>query len=226
MSPQQQPASLMDDIQTLQKRLGHVFWLGGSPCSGKSSIAAALVEKYGLQYYTCDDAFFQHAKLVRPSEQPVFHRIIHLSPEALWMRPPSVLLKDEIACYHEEFPLILHDLLALPADRPILAEGAALLPERVAPLLLDQRHAMWVVPTRAFQWTYYSQREWAREVVKDCSDPAQAFANWMERDVRFARSVRRKAVIRGLTTLVVDGKKTLAENTAFVEAHFIGSGLY
>ena len=37
--------------------LDHVTWIGGSPCSGKSTIAALLADRHGLRRYDCDAAF-------------------------------------------------------------------------------------------------------------------------------------------------------------------------
>lgn len=204
----------------LARLLENVFWLGGSPCAGKTSIARMLVEKYDLQYYACDHAFYQHNEIVTSENQPTFYRVMHLSSEELWMRPVEQQTHEEIEIYREEFPLILQDLLALPDDRPILAEGAALLPDRVTPLLNDSRRAIWMVPSAEFQMQHYSQRKWIGQVLKDTSDPHQAFRNWMQRDIAYALFVRDQARQRGMRVVVVDGTLSIARNFAEVEAHF------
>ncbi len=211
---------MQDSLETLQKELAHVYWLGGSPCSGKSSIADALVETYGLRLYRADEAFFRHEKIVTPELQPIFYKLTHYSAEELWMRPVEQQVAEEIMLYREEFPLLLEELLALPKSQPILAEGAALLPECVIPLLLERQRAIWVVPTTAFQLQHYGNRVWARDVVSACTNPEQAFQNWMQRDIRFAKFVEGEARHQGMQTLVVDGTHSLAENTALVEQHF------
>ncbi len=212
------------DPKELRRALARVYWIGGSPCSGKTSIAGALVERYGLRYYDCDHAFYRHNEIITPEKQPVFYRVMHLSSEALWMRPVAQQTAEEIAIYREEFPLIVEDLLALPGPGPVLAEGASLLPECVAPLLADPRRAIWVVPSAEFQWHHYSRREWAKDHIKDTSDPQQAFQNWMQRDITFARFVRQEAEQRSLRVLVVDGERALAENLRLVDEHLSISG--
>lgn len=208
-------------LKTLQRQLAHVYWLGGSPCAGKSSIADNLVQTYGFQIYRCDDAFFRHEKIVTLEHQPIFYRLVHLSSEELWMkRPIEQQIAEEIALYREEFPLFLDELLCLPGSKPILVEGAALLPEYVKPLLLNSRHALWVVPTREFQLEHYPDRTWAKDVVKECSDPEQAFKNWMERDIGFASFVICETTRLALDVLVVDGKHTLTENIEESKQHF------
>jgi hypothetical protein len=200
--------------------LAHVYWIGGSPCSGKSSIAEALADAYDLQLYKADDAYVRHAQVVTHERQPTFYRLVHFSPEELWMRPVEEQVADARQLYLEEFPMIVDDLLALPTSRPILAEGAALLPECVAPLLLEPHSAIWIVPTPEFQVEHYARRAWAQEVVRTCSSPQQAFQNWMQRDIWFATHVEQAARDLIMRTIVVDGTCSLIENRALVEHHF------
>jgi hypothetical protein len=210
------------DLHLLRQSLRHVYWLGGSPCSGKTSIARDLVQRYGMTYYDCDHAFYRHNEQITPKTQPVFYRVMRLPPEDLWMRPVDQQTAEELAIYREEFPFILSDLLALPSDRPVLAEGAALLPECVAPLIDDSHRAIWIVPTAEFQWKHYSRREWIQQYIKDTSNPQKAFENWMQRDIQFAQFFREDSVRRGLRTIVVDGQRLLDENIRMVDFHFMG----
>jgi hypothetical protein len=198
----------------------HFYWIGGSPCSGKSSIADALCARHNLHYYKCDDHFDRHWQLAAPDEQPVLHALRGMNWEQIWMRPVADQITDEIAAYHEQFPLILADLRALPVDRPILVEGAALLPELVAPLLSAPERGIWIVPTPDFQLHHYRQRPWIHDILQHCSDPDQAFQNWMSRDVGFAEAVLAQAAERDLRSVVVDGAVSLAEHTTLVEKHF------
>jgi 2-phosphoglycerate kinase len=210
---------MQDDIRMLQRALAHVYWIGGSPCSGKSSIASILAETYGLVLYRTDDAYVRHEKTVTPQCQPIFHKLTHYTSEELWMRPVERQAREEIALYREEFPLILEEILALPKSEPVLVEGAALLPECVVPLLSDMRNAIWLIPTAEFQQYHYERRAWAREVVRACTQPEQAFQNWMQRDIQFARLIYQEAQDRRMYVLEVDGTRSLAENTAFVEQY-------
>lgn len=198
-----------------------IYWLGGSPCSGKSSIARALSQRHGLRYVACDDFYDPHARAADPTQQPVMHRIARMTWEQIWLRPVEVLVQDEFEAYRELFPLLLADLVNMEDDRPLMVEGAALIPELVAPLIKDPTRAVWVVPSPDFQRQYYSRREWALDIVRQTSAPEQSFNNWMERDIEFARIVCQQAQSLGLSTLVVDGQRDLAQNTALVEK-FLG----
>lgn len=202
--------------------LAHVFWMGGSPCSGKSSIAEILADRYDLQIYRCDDAYWRHAECVDPAAQPTFHRLTRMTWDEVWMRPVAVQIADEFTCYREQFGMIVSDLAAMPRSKPIVAEGAALLPDLVSGLLQDRSRAVWVVPTEAFQREHYTpeKRPFVNDILAHCQNPARAFANWMERDVGFARQMARHARAFGLNVLMVDGRYTIEQNAERVAGVF------
>lgn len=202
--------------------LDRIYWLGGSPCSGKSSIAEILAEQYSLQLFRCDYHFTDHVRLAQPDQQPALHRLSTMSWDEIWMQPVEALLQRAISLYQEEFPFILADLSKLAAadDRPILAEGAALMPDYVHDRLGGPSQAIWVVPTATFQRTHYRKRTWVQGILDQCADPDQAFQNWMDRDVAFATWVTDRAKNLGLSVLTVDGGQTIAENAVLVAEHF------
>ncbi len=200
--------------------MAHIYWLGGSPCSGKSTIAELLAERYNLHYVNCDATFERHLQASDPAAQPTLHRLRTMSSDAIWLASVAKQVARVIAIYREEFPLLLAEMAALPADRPILAEGAALMPELVAQDPVRAQRSAWVVSTPAFQHHHYAARPWVADVLKDCRAPAQAFANWMARDVAFADYVATTAGAQGLPLLHVDGTQSIAENAAWVAAQF------
>ena len=196
--------------------LAHVFWIGGSPCSGKSSVADMLAEKYDCRVYHCDEAFERHK-----TELPAMQMILAMTWDEIWMRPVDVLERDQFEIYRDEFGLILDDLLALSASRPIIAEGTALLPGTVAAVLADPRQAIWVIPTPEFQRQRYPLRgAWVSEILRQCADPDGAFHNWMERDIAFGRTVAAEAAGRGFRVVHIDGSFPIEETAAMVEDHF------
>jgi 2-phosphoglycerate kinase len=201
--------------------LAHIFWMGGSPCSGKSSIAELLSRRHELQYYQCDGAFAEHGRRVSALGQPTFHKLLSMTWDEIWTRPVDIQLSEEIAIYREEFDMILDDLLALPKSPPILAEGTALLPDCVNDVLVNHNQAMWIVPSESFQREHYPDRGgWVQDILRQCADPDLAFRNWMDRDVAFARWVSRRTTELGLEMIEVDGKRTIADNAQAVARHF------
>jgi len=130
-----------------------------------------------------------------------------MSADEIWLRPVDDQVEDELALYQEQFPMILSDL-AGSVDRVVVAEGAALLPECVAPLITDPRQAVWIVPTEAFQRrTYRTRGPWVEQVLSRCSDPAECWERWMARDAAFALRVAEQANTLGLRVIWVDGSR-------------------
>jgi 2-phosphoglycerate kinase len=211
----------MDD---LKRKLAHVYWIGGSPCSGKSSIVDLLAKKNSstnsVSVYHCDDYFDEHLQLTTPEKQPSFYRVRGMSWDDLWMRPVPEQIEHELAIYREQFWMIVADLLRMPDDKPILVEGAALLPELVTKVVVQPNRAFFVVPTPEFQWRTYEKRPWIHHILDQCRDPEQAFQNWMERDVGYGEYVAKTAVSLDYSVIHVDGSRTIAENAAQVAQHF------
>jgi 2-phosphoglycerate kinase len=207
------------DSRSLRDPLPSLFWLGGSPCGGKSSVADQLAARFDLTLYRCDDAYFRHVQVCNPADHPTLHAITQLSWDEIWMRGVAEQVAAEFAAYREEFALILADLQALPHARPVLVEGCALLPELVAPLAPPPR-ALWFVPTPAFQRHHYAQRGFIREILVQCRYPQTAWHNWMARDEQFGREVAAAATARGYTVTTIDGSRTVDELAAAAAAHF------
>jgi 2-phosphoglycerate kinase len=199
---------------------GKVFWLGGSPCSGKSSIARILADRFDVDVYHVDEAFETHAQNLDSIRQPALTKWCKSSWDERWMRPVDDLVKEVIACYAEHFALIREDIQARPKRRSLLVEGTALLPRLVASMLTERSHAIWIIPSADFQQAHYAEREWARHIVSQCSDPEVAFDNWMERDIRFAAWIESEAKALDLAVLRVDGNRTLEQNAKAVAKQF------
>ena len=196
----------------------YVYWIGGSPCSGKSSISQRLADRYCLELFSVDSAFNDHAVRLDPIRHPYLTNWQSMSWNERWMRPTKKLLQEVIACYEEHFSLILEDILAKTEVRPLLVEGSALLPDLVARFSPHKSNAVWIIPSPDFQKFQYSQRTFAQNVLQSCENPDVAFANWMERDIQFAGWVANRARKLHLNILTVDGTQTIEENAAWVSA--------
>ncbi|MEO7859571.1 MAG: hypothetical protein ABIU05_03865 [Nitrospirales bacterium] len=210
----------MQSPSKISEQLSHILWVGGSPCAGKSSIAHLLAQQYNLQTYSCDDHYEAHLKRATPDKHPLMSNAAGMTWDEVWMRPVDVLVTHELAFYREEFELVIEDLLAMPLSTPIIAEGASLLPECIAPILSHPNKAIWVVPTEEFQLKEYARREWVEDILSQCRDPQQAWQNWMGRDVGFARVVAEHATAQGLRVIEVDGSQSIEEHAKMVAEHF------
>jgi len=85
--------------------------------------------------------------------------------------------------------LVLEDLLDLPGEPMIVAEGFGFTPALLSPVLSSERQAIWLVPTEEFKWTSMKRRNKPsfRDMV---SDPERATRNVFRRDMMLAERVK------------------------------------
>lgn len=201
--------------------LAQAFWLGGSTCAGKTSVARLLAAAHGLRLYHCDDAFENHRTRARPDRHPGFHRLMDLTGPELWSRPAEQQVEDLLAFYRDGFALILEDLRALPPGPPVLVEGTGLLPDVLHPVLAEPWRALFLVSTPAFRRRLYPERgAWVREELAGTGDPEETFARWMTRDDTLARLRAERAAAFGLRAVEVDGRQTLEETADLIGRWF------
>ena len=204
----------------IKRNLENVFWLGGSPCAGKSSISSILASRFDLDVYRVDEAFDVHIQRLNSESHSTLANWCAASWNQRWMQPLESLVQEVTACYREHFALILEDVISLPKQKPLLVEGTALLPREVVGVLPNRNQAAWVVPTADFQREHYSKREWVNGILQQCDDSEAAFQNWMERDIQFASWITAEAETLGCKVFVVDGQHTIEENALKIAAHF------
>ncbi|MBG0563999.1 hypothetical protein [Actinoplanes aureus] len=185
-----------------------LWWIGGSPCSGKSTVAGIIAAARDVPLYSCDDAFERHA-----AAGPTLKKVTAMNIGDRLAQPIEVQVGDVVRLYREEFPLILADLGNAGAR---VVEGAALLPELLAGIGVPREQAVWIVPTEEFQHRHYRQRAWAHELLASLARPDQAFTRWMRRDIAFARLVADQARDLGYPVIVVDGTTSATQVAAAV----------
>lgn len=204
----------------LAQIFSHAYVLGGSPCSGKSTVAAQLARDFDLAYYKADDYEAAHLQRCRPDRHPVMWRYAHMIWHEIWSQPVVEQVRDEFAFYRERFELVLEDLAGFDASRPLLLEGAAFLPELVQRCGVRRERVLFMVPTAEFQVSHYRRRPWIQNILQQCDDPVQAFDNWMMRDQLFGRMILRQARVFGYPTMIIDGSLNSDAVLARVAASF------
>jgi hypothetical protein len=192
------------------------YWIGGSPCAGKSSVAATLADRHGLRHVECDWASADRVARMAGRKLPAYEELSALSTCERLSRSPEWQADRELAFYREQFEFVLDELS--PAE-PAIVEGADLLPDLLQRAGVGMNRAVWLVPTPEFQIRHYAAREWVSEYLKDCADPQAAFRNWMCRDVLFAERIRDLATTVGGRVIVVDGTMSLEEVVRVVGEH-------
>ena len=200
--------------------MNHIYYIGGSPCCGKSTIAEKISEIYGFQYFKADDFLSTFIEMGGKEGDEWLKRISEMSLDQLWLRNPVELNHEEHITYEKLFPYFITELEKLNNNTPIITEGAAFLPNLINKIGVAKTRYICMVPAREFQMQHYSKRSWVNDYLSSCSDKDKAFNNWMERDVLFALSVLKQAKEKGYPTLIVDGTKDINENLLFIEKCF------
>lgn len=194
-----------------------ILFIGGSPCSGKSTIAEMLSKEFGALYYKVDDYL---GELI---EKTAFHggtacmNVRELSADGIWLREPSIQCEEEFQIYSELAPFILSKIEELDSEL-IVTEGAAYTPQVMREHNIEKYIS--IVPTPEFQISHYKEREWVSYVLAECSDKERAFDNWMKRDILFAEQVKSECFKLGVPCLVNDGAKTIEEMYSSVKSAF------
>lgn len=200
--------------------LAHVLWLGGPPCSGKTSIARILAGRNDLRAYHSDAHTWEHHDKAVERRYPAAIRGEAFGPDELWLTDLDALVAHSHEANEERCRLMLEDLEALPASPLVVAEGTPLFPWLVADRLESRDHGVWLAPTPEFQRARLEERpgtEWKRT-----SDPPRALENRIQRERAVGERIAQDARARGLHVLRVDGSRSLPAMAAAVEEVFGG----
>lgn len=204
MPSEEQPGLVPDEI--LRNRLRHIYWIGGGSCSGKSTIARRVAERWDLLLYSTDDVMAEHSRRSTPEECPLLHRFLAMSMDERWLlRSPEKMLETFHWFQGEGFRLIVEDLLRIPADRRVLVEGFRLLPRLVQPMLSHYSHAVWLLPSPEFRRATMDRRGGVRAgFLARTGDPERALANLLARDEMFTQRLAREVERMGLSWIPMD----------------------
>jgi len=71
-----------------------IYYIGGSPCSGKSTIAEMLAIEYGFAYYKLDDYLWTYMEQAATDGKPLSTLQLAMNFEQMWMRSPGLQAQD------------------------------------------------------------------------------------------------------------------------------------
>lgn len=183
----------------------NIYCIGGSPCSGKSTVADILARRYHLTYVKADDSMARYQALGIAQGAPVCQKLARMSADEIWMRAPDEQCREELAFYEEIFPFVIGDLRSAKGS-DIITEGAAYMPRLMRGVGFQNNRYVCLTPEKRFQIEHYKKREWVPYILKECRDKDAAFANWMDRDALFALEVQKQASDAQYLSIVNDGQ--------------------
>jgi len=193
-----------------RERLRHVYWIGGGSGAGKSTIARRLAAQHGFRLYATDDVMADHARRSSKEDSPLLHEFMAMDMNERWVnRSPRTMLESFHWFRGEGVNLIVEDLLRLPDDTGVIAEGFRLLPTLVAPFLAEPFHAVWLLPTPAFRQTVIESRGGSSSgFFPKTTNPERAMRNMLERDRMFTEVLRDEAARLALRSIEIDETMT------------------
>ena len=200
-----------DNAVAARARLRHVYWIGGGSGAGKSTIARRIAAQRGFRFYSTDAVMSEHGSRCAPEDCPFLSRFMAMDMDERWLnRSPELMLETFHWFRGECFGPIVEDLLGLPDEPPVIAEGFRLLPALVQPLVATRRHAVWLLPTPGFRRAAFASRGALWEIAGKTSNPEMALRNLLDRDRMFTERLREET--RCLRLPVIDVDITLTED--------------
>ncbi len=143
----------MNEPEVVTPDLNSLFWLGGSTCSGKTTICASLSGRYHVDIQHRDDVISEHWDRADPQNHPAIYEWLRLRQagrsEELLDMPIDNLVTLMISAFREDFSLTLEDLSQQDLKPRTIIEGMRLLHEALVPLLEEKERAVWLAPSVA-----------------------------------------------------------------------------
>lgn len=204
----------------IKSKLSSVYWLGGSTCAGKTTIANNLSKNYGFMVYHCDEYLGKHIEKSNAEEHPNLFKLTTLSWENIISMPEDEYLVWIMDLFSEEFQMILEDLDRQINDKPVLVEGINLLPKLLKDIIEEGNNAIWLVADDAFYNLHQMQRKELYDRINECTNPEQALHNYMNLDLAFGKYIKNEAQRLDLKVMVTENSYDILENIMTISTHF------
>jgi 2-phosphoglycerate kinase len=204
-----------------QSDLSHVYWVGGTGCAGKSTLAKSLSREYGLAVHEMDDhhdSFWQQMneapgqfpKLVKHKQHFDECGDVFMAAED-W----AEFMYDLTT---EGWPLTRRELDARP-DESLICEGAYLNPGILSSSVAPNR-VVFLIADEDFQRRHFLSRQNLKEWIDTYRDPDEAFERLTTALGIVARRILADAQEHGTRMFTIDEETNFETIRAEVVTHF------
>lgn len=188
--------------------MGNIYYIGGSPCSGKSTLAGRLADRYGMAYYCLDDHLDEFMDLGARKGDGYLKNAYKMQGDTLWMRDTDEMAEESLEIHRRIYKFCLRDLKRLSQAGDVIAEGCGFLPELLKKDQIAADRAIFLVSNGNFQRQRYETFNFPKYVLALCENPDAAFDNWMARDAKVAFAVKKTAEENGYKVLIIDNSSS------------------
>ncbi len=146
---------ILSDVE-IKERLQHVYWLIGTSCAGKTTMAKAIAAKHNMVYYDWNDHYARFKAAAKPNDQPYLSKVFE-GPDELFSQPIPEYVEYLFGQTEEAFVMVVEDLLGMDRDVPIITETIHIV-DLVARVADPNRMAFLYV-----QEDLYREQNWERD---------------------------------------------------------------
>lgn len=199
-----------------------LYWLIGSSCSGKSTLARALAEQTGLAVYDMDEAVFGRFRFQARRHPATTAWFGAADPLAFMLSLPWVEFDALYRASNAEYlDLLGDDLAGAAAPRPYLVDGGITHPGLLAQVVPAARIACLTAPAaeRARLWATAPERAGMRDAIQALPDGAEKWRTFLQFDERMDHTLVEESRASGIRVFDRSGV-AVQELAAVVAAHF------
>lgn len=204
----------------LEYYLRNVYWVCGSACGGKSTMAKFLAEKHDFILYNADEKVFTHKKIASPWEQPAMCRHF-VDWEWFFNRPSDEYVKWLEDALNEEMSMIIMDLLHLAKEKPVIVDGVYAA-DAIRGIVPYQRAIFLYAREEVIRRDYFNREDKLAmlDVVNKLSDPKKTLDNIYKAVVLASQRSIERTKATGMKYLIRDTESKFSEMLQIVERHF------
>jgi hypothetical protein len=141
--------------------LSHVLWIGGPPASGKSTVGRRLARRNGLRWYSCDTRTWVHRDRAVADGHPGVIRWAAMTVDERQAAQDQGRRRDYLS--YDRGPMVVDDLLRLPKQPLIVAEGGLATPA----ISGVGTNALWLVPPEHVRLPRLQARGYEPQTIED-----------------------------------------------------------
>jgi hypothetical protein len=146
---------IQDNI--IKRYLKNVYFICGTACAGKTTLARLLAQKHHLALYDMDQMYDRHRAIADPIHQP--DMCYHMKDfHEQWMRPTQEQARWNMNSLREQTEMVLLDLINLSQHQKVVAD-VLFSPDYTSQILDYRQIAFLTVDKSAIRSIYFNRPE-------------------------------------------------------------------